>query len=166
MLPFIKPSTHTAQLKRGFSFFQDLLRKAHSIWDKTWAHSTLSHGLVSTTSPAPITPTRTVTPSKQMFSPFTGAAGSQYADLSAELSKNVQRPQTTEPSFAQFLLISLANLQTKYRQTLSRSMLSYFHHHQWSCKNLRQQRILHQTTTCHPSQNLNMKQIIFAYLKC
>lgn len=72
MLSFTKPSTHTAQLKMGFSYFQDLIKKhTHSIMGQTWTQSGLSHGMSSTTPPATITSIRTVTPSEQMFSPVT-----------------------------------------------------------------------------------------------
>lgn len=102
-LPFKKPSTHTAQLKRGFSYSQDLLRKAHSVTGKTWAHGGLSHGVFSSTPAATITSIRTVTPSEQVFSPVTSWIPI-YTDLSMNLRKSVQRAHTTAPSFAQSLL--------------------------------------------------------------
>lgn len=85
-----------------------------------------------------------------MFSPVTGAAGSQCAQTWVKMCRG--HIHQSHP-LHNLSLISLANLQTKSRQALSRSMLSYFHQHQWSYENLRQQRISHQKATCHPSQN-------------
>lgn len=119
-----------------------------------WTQSSLSHRTFSTTPPATITSIRTMIPSGQMFGPVTRAAGSQYVQTSVKMCRGqIQQNHLLH----NLTLTALANLQAKYKQTLSRSVLPYFHQHQWSYENLRQQRILHQKTTCHPSQNLTLQ---------
>lgn len=149
VLPFMKPPTHTAQFKRSFSCFQNLLRKARrkdlgTRWSLSWAHFCY--------------PTSTYNPHKNSDTLQTNIQSCHWGScipICTDLSKNVGHLQQSH-LLHNLSIISLANLRTKSRQTFSRSMLSYCHQHQWSYKNLQQQRILHQTTKCHPSQNLTL----------
>lgn len=88
---------------------------------QTWTQSSFSQGMFSTTSPATITSMRTLTPSEQMFCPVTSVAGSQHVQSSVKMC----RGHIQQNCLLHYLsFTALANLQTKYRQTLSRSALS------------------------------------------
>lgn len=161
ILSFMKPSTHTAQLKRGFSYFQDLIRKHIPWWAKPGHTAASPMGCF-------LLPHSNHNLRKNSDTQWTNVQSGHQGSW-IPISTNFSKKKSVKMCrghiqqnhiFHNLSLIALANLQTKYRQTLSRSVLPYFHQHQWSSENWRQQRILHQKSTCHPSQNLTLQSTL------
>lgn len=82
---------------------------------QTWTHSSLSHGMFSTTPPATKTSIKD-SDTEQMFGPVTRAAGSQHVQASVQTYVKMCRGHTQQNYLLHNLsFIALANLQTKYR---------------------------------------------------
>lgn len=152
VLPFMKPPTHAAQLKRAFSCFQDLLRKARrkdlgTRWSVSWAHFHY--------------PTSTRNPHKKSDTLQTNIQSCHWGScipICTDLSKNVQRPPTTEPSFAQ----SLHNISGKFTNQIQANFqkLRKF----TAAEDLASDNYMLSFSKSYTV--IHMKQIISAYLKC